>query len=221
MHEITYKKVISLFESFKVKTEENTIKKEKKYLIPIEKSSDLETHCLNKRRACFVALLDGRLMNNEYFEKSVALLNELNEESQEKPYSFLYLNATCHTEFLEEFSVNIDSLPNALVFVPIKDMYTSMIGTFDKESIQSFLERVIHGKVSMQSTTKDRVKIQDKDCSLIVEEQIIEEEDDDIMKEMMEEIKRKEQEEEEKRKKEEEDKANKKKKKKKKKKTDL
>lgn len=119
-------------------------------------------------------------------------LNDLVQTTKEKPYTFLHLNATCHDEFLNEFNINVDSLPNALIYVPIKDKYTQLIGTFDRENISDYINGVIHGKYGMQTVTKDQFKFLEKDCSLIKDDIIVSEDDDDIMKEMMEEIKRKE-----------------------------
>jgi hypothetical protein len=173
------------------------VKHVKKSLIHVEKFATLEDECLSKRRACFISFLDGRINNEVSYNNQIGVLENLVKKNSDKPYSFLHVNATCHDEILSEFNVNIDSLPNGILYVPHKDMYANLIGTFDEENVQMFVDKSIQGKNPMQSFTKDRFKIfSDKDCSLIKEE-VIEEntEDDDIMKEMMEEIRKKEEEE--------------------------
>jgi hypothetical protein len=173
------------------------VKTEKKSLIHVDKYATLEAECLSKRKACFISFLDGRLNNEVSYQNQIGVLENLVKKNNDKPYSFLHVNATCHDEILSEFNVNIGSLPNGILFIPHKDMYANMIGTFDEENLQIFVDRSIQGKNPMQSITRDRFKIfSDKDCSLIKEE-VIEEntEDDDIMKEMMEEIRIKEEEE--------------------------
>lgn len=195
--EIFYNKLHKIIEQLTNKTDENTIKKEKKALIHANNYNKLETECLNKRKACFIAILDGR-ENEEIkktFDKNIEVLNALVNDKDEKPFTYLWLNATCHSDLLLEFGVSVDSIPNALVYVPSKEVYTTMIGTFDKSSIDTFLGRAIQGKISMQSANKDKFKFKDVDCSLLKEEAIVEADDDDIMKEMMEEIRRKEEEE--------------------------
>jgi hypothetical protein len=217
--EIIYSKLYKLFEGFWEKnTKDSGIKKEKKTLIQVNNYSNLEKECLNKRKACFIALLDGKKNPNSEanFERNIKVLNELVNDPVEKPFTYLYLNATCYEEILLDFNISVDSLPNALVYIPSKEVYTSMIGTFDKESIDSFLSTVIQGRISMQSATKEKFKFNEKDCSSMIEMQIIETDDDDIMKEIMEERRKQEEEEAKQRRESEDKKKNKKKKKKKK-----
>lgn len=215
--ELVYSKLRSIFDGFvsKGKEEKSTLKTEKKTLVHVQSYEDLDKECLSKRRACFIGLLNGKSYEEQNYNRNVKMLEELVEKDQNKPYSYLYVNATCHDELLQEFNINVDSLPNAIIYVPTKDVYTSLIGTFDEESINSFMSRVINGKVSMQSTTKDKFKVTTKDCSTIQEEVVASSDDDDIMREMMEEIQRKQ----EQQKIEDEEKSKKKKNKKKKKKS--
>lgn len=219
--ELVYTKLINIFEGFanKGREEQSTLKTEKKELTLVKTFNDLDKSCLSKRRACFIALLDGRVSEEPAYLRNVNALEVIVAKNQDKPYSFLHINATCHDEILKEFNINIDVLPTAIIFVPSKDMYTNLVGTFESESILSFMDRVLKGKLSMQAITKEKFKVfEEKDCSLIKDEisESSSTEDDDIMKEMMEEIKRKEAEAEEKQKIEAESKGKKKGKKKKK-----
>ena len=169
-------------------------KKEEKKLIHVEDLNTLEKECINKRKACFIGLLDGRDNNLVNYNRNKQTLDDLVSKSQDKPYTYLHLNATCHDEILRDFQINIDSLPTAIIYIPAKDIYTIMIGTFDSDSINSFMNKVINGRVAMQNITKDKFKLESKDCSLIKEE-IIQDEDDDVLKEMLAEIAKKEEEE--------------------------
>lgn len=221
--EIIYKRLRGIIDQMISQTSstQQKVKREKKELIFVENYSKLKEECLNKRRACFISLLDMRenKESKERFESNLATLNSLVFDNYERPFSYFYLNATCHTDVLLEFGISVDTLPTALIYVPLKEVYISLISTFDKESIDGFLDRAMQGKVSMQSATKSRFEFKEKNCSLIQEEVIVEQEDDEIMKEIMEERRKKELED---GKKKEEEKSKKKgKKKKKNKKEDL
>lgn len=196
--EIIYSKIQKMFESIINPEVKESVPLEKKQLIHVDSFSSLNAQCLNKRKACFIALLDGRVNegSQKIFDSNIEVLNSFVNTTVENPFSFLYVNATCHEDLLQQFNLGVDSLPNAIVYIPSKEIYTTMIGTFDKESIDSFINRVARGKVSMQNINKESFKFQDRDCSLIVEESFASTDDDDIMKEMMEEIRRKEEEEE-------------------------
>ena len=199
---------------------DTVISSEAKKLIKVDNYSILEKECLNKRKACFISLLDGRnglnTNNTDTFNNNIEMLESLVNSKYEKPFTYMYLNATCHDEILQQFNLGIDSLPNAIVYFPTKDLYSTLIGTFDQESINMFLDMSMKGKISMNTLTtpKDKMfNIKNKDCSLVKEEVLHENDDDDIMKEILEE--RKKQEEEERIRKVKKDKKKKKKKNKK------
>jgi hypothetical protein len=106
-----------------------------------------------------------------------------------------------------------------LVYVPAKNLFTTLIGTFDEDTINHFLNKVVNGKASMQNLDKSKMILEEKRCEDIKE--IISEfdEDDELMKEIIEEEKKKREQFEKER--EQLDGEGKKKKKKKKKKDDL
>ena len=136
--EMVYKHIFNVIQPYLAEVGGNKeVKAELKNLIHVDKFTTLETECLSKRRACFIAFLDGRLNNEVSYQNQVGVLDNLVKKNQAKPYTFLHVNATCHDEILSEFNVNIDSLPSGILFVPHKDMYTNLVGTFDEESLKA------------------------------------------------------------------------------------
>ena len=119
-------------------------------------------------------------------------------------------------ELAGSLNINIESLPNLIAYVPSKDIYASLIGTFDEESILNFIDRVMAGKVPMVNIKKETLNFADRKCEEIFE--VTESsEDDELLREIIEEERKKREEfEKERRSLEEETKKGKKKKKKKK-----
>lgn len=81
--------------------------------------------------------------------------------------------------------MNTESLPNLIIYVPSRDVYTTLVGTFDTESINSFISKALQGKNSLYNISKDQMKLKDIKCEDIKE--INEsEEDDEILREIIE-----------------------------------
>lgn len=102
------------------------------------------------------------------------------------------------------------------MYVPSKDVYANLIGTFDEENILFFIDRIIQGKVPLKPISKQQVSLQDIKCEEL-KEQADNVDDDDLLKELIEEERKKREQFE----KEREDLSGKKDKKKKKKKSEL
>jgi hypothetical protein len=110
-------------------------------------------------------------------------------------------------------------LPNVVLYIPQKDLFANLIGTFEPENIILFIDRAIKGKVPVNTVGK--ISITNRRCEDIQERPQETFEDDDIMKEMMEERRRMEEEQAKAKALENEGKSKKKKKKKKVEKEDL
>lgn len=124
------------------------------------------------------------------FENSMKIYKEILNKNINKPYNFGWLNATCHETFAGIFNVNSASLPNLIAYIPSREVYTSLIGTFDEENIEAFIDKVIKGKASFYKVSKDSIKMEDIKCEEIKE--IAENlEDDEILKEILEEERKK------------------------------
>jgi hypothetical protein len=82
-------------------------------------------------------------------------------------------------------------LPNIALYIPHKDLFANLIGTYDTENILFFAERAIIGKVPLNTVKK--LTLPDKRCEDIKEKPQENLEDDEILREMIEERKKREQ----------------------------
>lgn len=60
------------------------------------------------------------------------------------------------------FNIQPDFLPSAVMYIPRKGFYSTMIGTYEAANIKKFMDDFIHGKISQNSATlsdKDFLRI--------------------------------------------------------------
>lgn len=179
----------------------------------------MEEICLRtSKKLCLLAFFDAKDNENskKSLENSMKIYKELYSKNLNKPYNFGWINATCHEMFSSNFNVNSASLPNLIAYIPSREVYTTLVGTFDLENIDNFLDKVIKGKTNFYKIKKDLIKLQDIKCEDLKE--IAENlEEDEILKEILEEERKKREEQQRQRELEEGGKGKKKGKKKKKK----
>jgi hypothetical protein len=191
--------------------------------IPFYSSDNiLKEKCVDQKKLCVIAFLDARHNKNSIsqFDSGIKIVEDLAKETKKtgRPVTFGWVNATCQHEFSNTFNINSESLPNVVVYVPSKGVYASLVGTFDLDSLNTFISRVIQGRTALNNISKDKLDLKDVKCEEI-KDVAEEEEEDDILKEILEEERKKREILEKER--ELENKGNKKKKKKKSKKGDL
>jgi len=118
------------------------------------------------------------------------IYKEIYGKHTNKPYNFGWVNATCHESFSALFNVNSASLPNIIAYIPSRDVYTGLVGTFDLENIEEFVGNVIRGKANFYRISKDQIKMPDVKCEEIrdITENL---EEDEILKEILEEERKK------------------------------
>ena len=116
------------------------------------------------------------------------ILEEVLNKNNNKPYSFGWINATCHDSLSNNFNINNESLPNLVVYVPSKDVYVSLLGSYDVENINYFIERIMQGKVHFNRIDREKIKLPPLKCEEIKEynENL---EEDEVLKELLEEEK--------------------------------
>jgi hypothetical protein len=118
------------------------------------------------------------------------IYKEIFTKNSNKLYNFGWVNATCHESFSAVFNVNSASLPNIIAYIPSREVYTSLVGTYDLENIESFIDKVIKGKASFYKISKQQLKMPEIKCEEIKE--IAENfEEDEIVKEILEEERKK------------------------------
>ena len=125
------------------------------------------------------------------FDNGMKALDKLLIDDKTKPFTFGWVNATCQNEFITKMNVNVESLPNLVVYVPHKELYANLIGTFDYENILFFLENTLKGRVPLNSLNKNELTLKDIKCEDIKEKVDENLEEDEILKEIIEEERKK------------------------------
>ncbi len=129
------------------------------------------------------------------FANSVKILEDVLNKNTNKPFAFGWVNATCHDQLSNTFNVNPEQVPTLVIYVPSRDSFTTLFGSYDADNINSFIERVIQGKVVFNKVDREKVKLPPIKCEEIKEynESF---EDDEVLKEILEEQKQKKEEQE-------------------------
>jgi hypothetical protein len=82
------------------------------------------------------------------------------------------------------FGFNQDSVPNLVLFFPGKGVYATMIGTFDEDNLERYIDNVLNGKVSLGKIESSQIVLNNLKCEEIREEKEPEE-DDEILREII------------------------------------
>jgi len=137
--------------------------------------------------------LDGRVKkeSKKSFKNSIRILEEVLNKKENKPFYFAWVNATCETEFTEKFHVDLNGIPNIAVYVPQKNIFTNLIGSFDSENINNLIQKTLNGKVHLNKINFSDARIKEKKCKEIKEYDETSFDDDEILMEMKEDIKKK------------------------------
>lgn len=77
-----------------------------------------------------------------------------------------------------------------VLFFPNKNVYSTLIGTFDEENLGRYVDDVLEGKVSLNNLDEKNIVFNNINCEELKEEKFPEEEDE-ILKEIIEEERRK------------------------------
>ena len=113
------------------------------------------------------------------FDSNVIELDKVMLEKKSSPFSFVWVNATCQviirfikTNLALKFNIQPDFLPSAILYVPRKGIYSTMIGTYEAGNLKKFMDDFVHGKISQNTLSlsdKDFLRIS---CESIKEEKI-------------------------------------------------
>ncbi|KAM3143769.1 hypothetical protein pb186bvf_004045 [Paramecium bursaria] len=143
-------------------------KKSTKKLIEISNQEQLTEYCEKKQQVCFIALLNGEHKKQKYddllsrWESQLEIFDRIKNQHGTKAASFVYLDSTCHDELLVQFDISEDSLPNFVVYNSARKQYSKLIGRFEYDYINRFIETYSKGKASSNSIA--HVDIHEKDC---------------------------------------------------------
>lgn len=83
-------------------------------------------------------------------------------EKRKIPYKFGWVDGICQYELRESFGISESLLPNIAVFIPGKQKGARMVGTFNEDDVNSFLEDVSRGKVYTED--KSKLEFSDRNC---------------------------------------------------------
>jgi hypothetical protein len=111
----------------------------------IEHYESYKSFCEEKGKPCILAFLDGRKNNNSLIEfgKSLRIIDKIRSNPKHYIYSVSWINATCQTNLTRKFS--IDLFPNIVLYLPIKNLSSILIGSFDEKKIMKFISKFANG----------------------------------------------------------------------------
>jgi hypothetical protein len=98
-------------------------------------------------------------------------MEQVEEATKYSPVTNLWINATCHGDFLKYFDIDPLMLPSVVFYYPSQHYYAKLIGKFDVETIVDHHDKMTKGKLSTwtpnteYSKSKKDLKIDDTlDC---------------------------------------------------------
>lgn len=105
------------------------------------------------------------------------------------PVYYSWLNTTCHPEFFQWFNVDPNFMPTVVYYAPEVNKHASLIGNFNKESLQEHETKFKDGKLGLQDAKvkpKEMVMSDITDCPSHVLEAVEDDEDfDEILAEII------------------------------------
>jgi len=81
--------------------------------------------------------------------------------------TIVWVNVTCHPEFVRTFYLDIMAIPNIVAVIPKKKVFSNMIGHFDVESIGSFITNLANSKGIQLNPLNSFPIPKEVECSLI------------------------------------------------------
>eukprot|EP00340_Litonotus_pictus_P005113 CAMPEP_0170519096 /NCGR_PEP_ID=MMETSP0209-20121228/4628_1 /TAXON_ID=665100 ORGANISM="Litonotus pictus, Strain P1" /NCGR_SAMPLE_ID=MMETSP0209 /ASSEMBLY_ACC=CAM_ASM_000301 /LENGTH=759 /DNA_ID=CAMNT_0010804895 /DNA_START=8 /DNA_END=2287 /DNA_ORIENTATION=- len=160
----------------------------------IQNNKSLKSICHSDIKLCLLGLLDGRPKKNSIieFEKHIKAIEDVANTKLSKQLEFGWVNATCQTGFATHFNADPDNLPGVVAILPKTKKYAIMFGSFEKENINYFVDRILGGKIPLEDFDNEKVYLRNAINCLEVKDQeefVSDREDDAITKEILEESK--------------------------------
>ncbi|CAK63922.1 unnamed protein product (macronuclear) [Paramecium tetraurelia] len=191
----SYEEIKSFIDSF-----DETKKTSHKKVIEISTQEQLLEQCNKKQKLCYIALLNGEHKQQKHdeiltkWEYQLEVLDRIKNAHGDKQASFVYIDASCHDEVLLKFDISDDSLPNFVAYSNAKKIYSKLIGRFDYESINKFIERQYKGQSN--NIQIHELEILERDCEEVFQKRKeasqksgLSDFDEEILKEILEEEK--------------------------------
>jgi hypothetical protein len=156
----------------------------------------LKSQCHKDIKLCLLGLLDGRPNKESMrdFDKHFKALEEVANSKLSKHYEFGWVNATCQQGFASHFNAYPETLPGAVAILPSVNKYAIMFGSFEKENIKIFVDRLLEGKIPLENFDNEKIYLRNAvNCFEVKDEEnfVSDFEEDEIIKELLEESRQK------------------------------
>ena len=156
-------------------TQKDFIVPESKDLIYFSNNKALKRDCHSDLKLCLIGLLDGRTNKDSIstFDKHIRILESSANSKLSKHIEFGWVNATCQTNFSAHFNAHPDNLPGVIALIPKAKKYAIMYGSFEKENINGFVDRILNGKMHLDDFDNDKIYLKNAiNCLEIKEEEV-------------------------------------------------
>lgn len=179
------------------KTQKDFIVPEIRDILFFNNNENLKESCNKNKKVCLLGLLDGRKnkLSEKEFKKHIKTLEGVANKKLSKNLEFGWVNATCQTAFSEHFNGHVSNLPGVVALLPQVEKYAIMYGSFEKDNLLNFVDKLLNGKVPLENFANDKMFLENTiNCEEIVEETPFisgREEEDTTLKEVLEEVKNK------------------------------
>lgn len=160
----------------------------------IANNKSLKSQCHKDLKLCLLGLLDGRPNKDSIkdFERHIKALEEVANSKLSRHYEFGWVNATCQHGFAAHFNAYPETLPGVVAILPHVNKYAIMFGSFEKENIKIFVDRLLEGKIPLENFDNEKIYLRNAvNCFEVKDEENFESdlEEDDIVRELLEESK--------------------------------
>ena len=164
------------------KTHRRERSKYKSELIPEIRDNNNFRKICGQNDFCIITVLDVRPTNDSLtkFNEAIDRMESFKSHKKYKEYQFAWINATCHSEFVSHFAINVDSpsevYPIILVYYNWRETYYKHTGVFDDFMVNHYLERVLENRYPSFDLKREKLYVQSKNCMLEDSEEEEEEE---------------------------------------------
>ncbi len=135
----------------------------------LNSTKDFQEYCVDRKTVCFIGLLEANFgpKGEQKLAEQIKVLNTVWEKKENSPMEVMWVNASCHKEILKAFELEEMAVPTVVLYSPKKKMAGNMIGKFDLESVQDYVEGIFIGKTGGIHKMDKAIEITEKDCSQI------------------------------------------------------
>eukprot|EP00826_Nyctotherus_ovalis_P039552 TRINITY_DN3812_c0_g1_i12.p1 TRINITY_DN3812_c0_g1~~TRINITY_DN3812_c0_g1_i12.p1 ORF type:complete len:364 (-),score=140.03 TRINITY_DN3812_c0_g1_i12:117-1208(-) len=195
---LAYMDLVGFFKSAVLQSQNKTDEPKRKgklTLAQLNSTKDIQEYCVDRTSICFIGLLNAEF--GEEGERQLAeqlkILRTVQEKKANSPMEMMWVNVSCHKEILKSFELEEMAVPTLALFAPKKKIVGSMIGKFDLETVQDYVEGIFIGKIKGLMKFEKELVLNEIDCSQIVkkEEERLSEEEREVLKEIIAEEERK------------------------------